>query len=45
MKRKVVAIIGDNRIEENGIKYMLAFETGRYLLKLVTVFNQAGLAA
>ena len=33
MKRKVVAIIGDNRIEENGIKYMLAFETGKVLVE------------
>lgn len=33
MKRKVVAIIGDSKIEENGIKYKLAFETGKVLVE------------
>lgn len=33
MKRKVVAIIGDSRVEENRIKYKLAFETGKALVE------------
>lgn len=33
MKRKVVAIIGDSRVEENRIKYKIAFETGKALVE------------
>ena len=43
MKRKVVAIIGDSRIEENGIKYMLAFETGKVLVEAGYRIQSGGL--
>lgn len=33
MRRKVVAVIGDSRIEEDSIKYKIAFETGKALVE------------
>ena len=32
MKRKIVAIIGDAKIEKDGLKYQLAFNTGKALI-------------
>ncbi len=32
MKRKIVAVIGDAKIEKDGLKYKMAFETGKALV-------------
>lgn len=32
MKKKIVAVIGNKKIEENGIRYRLAYETGKILV-------------
>ncbi len=32
MRRKIIAVVGDANIEENSLKYKLAFETGKMLI-------------
>lgn len=32
MRRKIIAIVGDNRIEKNSVAYNMAFETGKMLV-------------
>ena len=32
MRRKIIAIVGNNRIEENSVAYKMAFETGKMLV-------------
>ena len=33
MRRKIIAIVGDNRIEKNSVAYNMAFETGKMLVR------------
>ena len=32
MKKKIIAVIGNKKIEPDGIRYRLAFETGKILV-------------
>ena len=33
MRRKIIAVIGDGKIERDGLKYQIAFETGKALVE------------